>query len=43
MKIKDNAYVDSNSAPAKAEIYIFDSAFSGGDLSAAVYNQTITM
>ncbi len=43
VKIKGNAYVNSNSAPAKAEIYIFDNVFSGGDLSDAVYNQTVTM
>ncbi len=43
VKMNGNAYVNSNSAPAKAEIYIFDSAFSGGDLSDAIYNQTVTM
>lgn len=43
VKINGNAYVNSDSAPSKAEIYIFDSAFGGGDLSDAVYNQTVTM
>lgn len=43
VKINGNAYVNSDSSPAKAEIYIFDSAFGGGDLSDAIYNQTVTI
>ncbi len=29
--------------PAKVEIYIFDSVFSGGDTSQSIYNQTVNL
>ena len=43
VKINGNAYVNGDSTPSKAEVYILDSAFGGNDLSDAIYNQTITI
>lgn len=43
IRMDGTAYVSSDSAPATAEVYFFDSAFSGDDVSDSIYNQTIEM
>jgi hypothetical protein len=35
--------LDEKGKPTKVEIYIFDSVFSGGDTSNAIYNKTINL
>ena len=42
IKVSGTAYVDSGT-PTRAEIYVFDSPFSGGDLSTAIYSQNVTL
>lgn len=40
-KGQDSLY--QKGTPVKVNIYIFDSAFSGGDVSNAIYNKTINL
>ncbi|MBX7076211.1 MAG: zinc ribbon domain-containing protein [Methanobacteriaceae archaeon] len=42
VKMSGYGYVSSGT-PTRAEVYIFDSAFSGDDLSSAIYSQNVTM
>lgn len=41
IKITGTAYVSSSESPAKAEVYFFDSPFSGADLDSAIYHTTL--
>lgn len=41
IKMTGTAYVSSSENPAKAEVYFFDSPFSGADLDSAIYHTTL--
>ena len=41
IKITGSAFLTSSQNPSKAEVYFFDSPFSGADLSDSIYNSTI--
>lgn len=43
IKLSGSAFVDSSENPAKAEVYFFDSVFSGGDLDNAIYSQSLDL
>ena len=40
-KVKGSDSLYEKGTPAKVDVYIFDSAFSGGDTSNAIYHQTV--
>jgi hypothetical protein len=41
IKISGDGYVSGDNTPVKAKVYLFDSVFSGGDLSDAIYSKTV--
>lgn len=43
VKISGSTYVPDGETPAKVEVLIFDSVFSGGDDSGAIYRKTIEL
>lgn len=42
IKVSGTAYISGDNVPAKAEVYIFDSALSS-DLDKAIFNETVMM
>ncbi|MBZ9570104.1 hypothetical protein KQY27_00860 [Methanobrevibacter sp. TMH8] len=43
IKISGNGYIQGDEKPVKAEVYFFDNVFSGGDLSSALFNQSVEL
>lgn len=44
IKLSGMAFVDSSvGSPVKADVYFFDSVFSGGDLDDAIYSETVNL
>ena len=41
LKVTGNGYITGDENPAKVDVLIFDSAFSGGDESSAIYKKTL--
>ncbi|MCK9151665.1 hypothetical protein [Methanobacterium alcaliphilum] len=41
LKVTGNGYISGSEKPAKVDVLIFDSVFSGGDESDAIYKETI--
>lgn len=41
IKVSGHGYATGDNVASKAEVYFFDSAFSGSDLSDAIYNETV--
>jgi len=43
LKVSGKGYITGDNTPSKAEVYIFDSVFGGGDLSDAIFKQTVEL
>ncbi len=43
LKVTGNGYISGDEKPANVDILIFDSVFSGGDESGAIYKSSVTL
>lgn len=43
IKFSGSGYIQGDEKPSRAEVYFFDSVFSGGDLSSAIFNQSVEL